>query len=293
MNPPDLDLRKRLRTGGVLLASGCACAALLAAGVLVGVVAAVFYRGAPALRWSFFTEQIRLVGAEGGIFFNLVGTVVLMTGAVLIAVPIATAYGLTLCVFVRSPRLKRLLELGLYIINGMPSILFGIAGLVVFVKYLEWGKSWLAGSILLAIMILPTLTVAFVERIKVLPREYIVAARGLGLTRSQVVRSVILRQTWGGLVTGAFLGLARAAGETAPVMFTATIFAGAGWPDGIIDTPVLSLPYHIFTLAQDSFAPGVSEKLWGTAAVLLMLVLGASLIAIPLRLRSHEEASNA
>ena len=103
---------------------------------------------------------------------------------------------------------------------------------------------------------------------------------------------MILPQSLGGLVTGSLLGLARAAGETAPIMFTATIFAGAHLPDGIKESPVLSLPYHIFILAQDSFDPSVGAKVWGTAVVLLALVCGLSLIALPLRLRIHEEARN-
>jgi phosphate transport system permease protein len=132
--------------------------------------------------------------------------------------------------------------------------------------------------------------VALVERIKVLPARYVEAAAGLGLTRSQVVRSVVLPQCAGGLLTGLLLGLARAAGETAPIMFTATIFAGATMPTGVRESPVLSLPYHIFILAQDSFDPGVGEKVWGTATVLLSLVFLLSLVALPVRLRVHEEA---
>src|SRR5688572_8672991 len=99
-----------------------------------------------------------------------------------------------------------------------------------------------------------------------------------------------MRQSWGGLITGSLLGLARAAGETAPIMFTATIFAGATFPHGIKENPVLSLPYHIFILAQDSFDPSVGTKLWGTALTLLGLTMLLSLLALPLRLKSHEEA---
>jgi phosphate transport system permease protein len=93
-----------------------------------------------------------------------------------------------------------------------------------------------------------------------------------------------------GLVTGSLLGLARAAGETAPIMFTATVFAGAAFPGAIKESPVLSLPYHIFILAQDSFDPSVGTKLWGTALTLLGLVFLLSLVALPLRLKIHEEA---
>jgi len=139
-------------------------------------------------------------------------------------------------------------------------------------------------------MSLPTVTVALMERIAGMPSKYAEAAAGLGLTQSQIVRSVILPQSLGGLVTGSLLGLARAAGETAPIMFTATIFAGATFPSGIKDNPVLSLPYHIFILAQDSFDPAVGSKVWGSALALLAIVIVLSLIALPARLRIHEEA---
>lgn len=273
----------------VLLGVAGLCAAL-ACGVLLVLLVSIAYRGVPALNWSFLTEQIRLVGAAGGIFYNLVGTLILISTAALVCAPLAIGIALTHSVYLKTGRARQALNLLLYVLNGVPSILFGILGLIVFVKFLGWGKSWLAGGLLLGLMILPTATVALIERIKVLPVKYIEAARGLGLSRSQVVRSVILRQSAGGLVTGLLLGLARAAGETAPIMFTATIFAGAAWPTGVRESPVLSLPYHIFILAQDSYDPGVAAKVWGTATVLLVLVVLLSAMALPLRIRIHEEA---
>jgi phosphate transport system permease protein len=265
----------------------------VAAGLLLAILGAILWRGVPAVSWRFLTEQIRLAGASGGIFYNLVGTLILIATAALASAPLAVAVALTHSVYLRGGRARRNLGLMLYALNGVPSILFGILGLIVFVKYLGWGKSWLSGGVLLGLMILPTVTVSLIERIKVLPGKYVEAAAGLGLTRAQIVRSVILPQAAGGLVTGLLLGLARAAGETAPIMFTATIFAGATLPQGVRESPVLSLPYHIFILAQDSFDPNVGERVWGTATVLLALVFLLSLVALPVRLRVHEEARHA
>ncbi len=278
------------RASNIIFPALCGACALLACALLFGLVFVIAQRGIPALSWTFFTDQIRQVGSAGGIFYNLVGTLILIAAALVICAPIATGLALTQAVYLRSSAAKSRLGLFLYTLNGIPSIVFGIFGFIVFVKYLGWGKSWLIGGILLALMILPTVTVSLIERINALPRKYVEAATGLGLRQSQIVWSVILPQSWSGLITGSLLGLARAAGETAPIMFTATIFAGASLPHGIRESPVLSLPYHIFILAQDSFDPGVGAKLWGSALVLLMLVFALSMIALPFRLRLHDEA---
>jgi phosphate transport system permease protein len=216
---------------------------------------------------------------------------VLLAAALFICTPLAVGVALTEHVWLRSRRGKRALLTALYTMNGLPSILFGLFGFIVFVQWCGWGKSWLAGGIVLATSMLPTVTVSLIERLKAIPPEYAQAAAALGLNRAQIVWAVLLPQARGGLLTGSLLGLARAAGETAPIMFTATIFAGATWPHGFRDSPVLTLPYHIFILAQDSFDPAVGSKLWGAALVLLGLIFLLSLLALPSRLRMHEEAN--
>jgi len=273
-----------------LLVSATALCALIACSTLIFIVLAIFLRGWPAISWQFLTEQIRLVGAAGGIFYNLIGTLILITTALALGVPAAVALALLHSVYLRGRPAQSKLTLLLFLMNGAPSILFGLFGLIVFVTFFGLGKSWLVGGILLGALILPTITVALIERIAAIPFKYIEAAAGLGLNQSQIIWSVILPQSLNGLITGSLLGLARAAGETAPIMFTATIFAGATIPNGIKENPVLSLPYHIFILAQDSFDPAVGSKLWGSALVLLGLVFLLSLLALPLRLRTHEEA---
>ena len=275
----------------LVTAGACVCGGL-AVGMMLLILGAIAWRGSSAVSWQFLTEQIRLVGAAGGVFYNVVGTLILLLTALTVSLPLATAAGLVHGVYLRTHRGKERLWLLLSILNGVPSILFGLFGLIVFVKYLGWGKSWLTGGILLGIMMVPTVAVSLIERIQAMPRKYGETAAGLGMGQSQIIWSVILPQCVGGLVTGSLLGLARAAGETAPIMFTATIFAGATLPHGIQESPVLTLPYHIFVLAQDSFDPAVGAKVWGAALVLLGLVMALSLAALPARLRAHEEARN-
>lgn len=283
-------MRRKLIHRLVCLLTGLC--ALLSCGILFAIMAFVATRGFSALSWEFLTAQMEGVGASGGIWYNLIGTLILLGTALVVTVPLALGVALVHSVYLGGHRHRNKLTLLLYILNGVPSILFGIVGMIVFVQLFGWGKSWLSGGFLLSIMILPTVSITLIERISAIPRKYLEAASGLGLRRSQIIRSVILPQSIGGLVTGLLLGLARAAGETAPIMFTATIFSGATVPTAIQESPVLSLPYHIFILAQDSFEPEVKARLWGTAFVLLLLVSILSLIALPARLKIHQEANH-
>lgn len=271
-----------LATVCALSAAGCCC-------LLFGILGTIALHGLPAIDWTFLTTATTQGGAGGGIFHQILGTLILICAALLLCAPMALAVGLVQSVYLSDHALRRPVTLALYLLNGVPSILFGIVGMIIFVRLFGWGKSWAAGSLLLALMMLPTATIAFIEKIVQVPQSALEAARGLGLRRSQMIRSVIVPQSAGGLVTGLLLALARAAGETAPIMFTATIFSGAGIPSGIRESPVLSLPYHIFILAQDSADPEARSRIWATALVLVGIVTLFSLIALPARLRVHEE----
>ena len=282
------------KLGSILTASFGLISTTIILVAVIAIAGVIISRGHGAISIPFLTTETAEAGAAGGILWQIAGTLLLILTAALIAIPIATSLAL-LNSFILNPQglAHRLLGFTLQVFNAIPSIIFGIIGLMLFVRHFEWGKSWLAGGIVLGIMIIPTIAIMLAHRISAIPRETIEAARGLGLRKGQVMRSVILPQSASALASGTLLGLARAAGETAPILFIATIFSGATLPSGIKENPVLSLSYHIFILAQDSFQESAKLNLWGAALVLVSLVTFLGLLSIPLRNRLHNAADHA
>jgi len=245
-----------------LLVIGTGACALVALGIVVGIVVAIAWRGASSVSWSFLTEPMRAAGSSGGIVYHILGTGILLVTALAVSAPTATAIALVHGVYLRSERAKDRLWLALAVANGIPSILFGLFGLIFFVRFLGMGKSWLTGGFLLGVMMLPTVSVALAERIRALPSSYVEAAAGLGLSPSRVVRSVILPQCRGGLVTGSLLGLARATPLAAKVRTSLLLVIGQIGLGALVirlEVPLWSAVAHQ--------APGVSRyRLTGEGA---------------------------
>ena len=294
-------LRRRgdagVRSLAVARAARDRAARLAAAGALVVVVAvvvavgvAVVRRAGAALDPGFWFE--RSSGASGGgIRDQLAGTVLLVAVAGLLAAPVGLGLGLVVHEYAgrRTARWLRSLTLAL---AGVPSIVLGLWGYWLFSTRLGWGKSWLAGSIVLAVLAVPPVVVAVSAALAALPPERREAALGMGLRRAQLVRSVLVPHALPGLVTGLLLGLARAAGETAPLLFTATVFSGAPpLPSGVVESPVVALPTHIFTLAQDAADPAAVRTAWGAALALVVVAGGLVLAAVPARRRLERAAA--
>jgi phosphate transport system permease protein len=266
---------------------------LLCLGIVTAVLGWIILRGAPHVDLHFFWEASRESGLAGGIRYQIAGTIILMLTTLAVAVPLSIGLALAATVYLPRGAARSALQGFLQLLNAMPSILFGIVGYLFFFHYLGWGKSWLAGGLVLGWMILPTVTISLIKSMEAIPLKQIHAAAGLGMRRGQIIRSIYLPQSVRGLFTGSFLGLARAAGETAPILFVATVFAGVSLPEGIRDSPVLALPYHIFVLAQDSLQAGAIENLWATAFVLVALVIGLSLTVLPFRLHNSNRRDHA
>jgi phosphate transport system permease protein len=259
-------------------------AVLLPIALLVGIVGLVGSRGTVALHPSFWTQPP--VGASGGgVRDQILGTLLLVVVAGVLAVPVGLGLGLVLGEWA-PPRLVRPLRTATLTLGGVPTILLGLAGYAVFSLALGWGKSWLIGGLVLAVIVIPVVALSTAIRLDQHPAADREAALALGLTRLQLVRSVLIPWALPAVVTGALLGLARAAGETAPILFTATVFAGAtALPRGIVQAPVEALPTHIFSLAQDAADPAAVNAAWGSALVLIVLAGLLLLLAVPARRR--------
>ncbi len=241
-------------------------------GLLALILGTLLVRGLPAWDLEFLFTASKNFGVEGGVLYQTLGTLILMAGAVGVSLPIALGAALFQTECVTSPQLKNLFRNGMHALNAVPTILFGLVGYLVFAVLLDAGVSWITGSLILAVMILPTLQVNIQEAIESLPEKYRDAALSLGLPPGAVIRSVILPQSVYGIVTGILLGLARAAGETAAIMFTATTFSGIELPKAWTD-PVPTLQTHILVLAQEALNPEAVANAWGAGLILMTLVL--------------------
>lgn len=248
---------------------------------IAAMVFVVLTKGSKALDPGFWWSVS--VASGGGIRGQLAGTALLVAVAGVIAAPVGLGAGLLMSEYAR-PAAGRWLRSLTLTLGGVPSILLGLWGYWLFSTRLGWGKSWLAGSILLAVVATPPVVIAVVTAASALPPARREAALALGLRRDQVVRSVVAPHAVPGLVTGLLLGLARAAGETAPLLFTATVFNGAPvLPSGIRRSPVASLPTHIFVLAQDAADPEALRVAWGAALALIVVAGLLVAAAVPAR----------
>ena len=256
--------------------------------LLVFILGIMFVKGLPAFHAGFLFEESRDFGHSGGIFYQAVGTLILMVTAVLWSLPVALGSVLFQTEYL-SGKFKTFLTQLTYILNATPTILFGLVGYLFFGVYLDKGVSWVTGSLILAVMILPTLQVSFREAVEALPEKYREAGMALGFSRLSQIRRIILPQCFYGMVTGVLLGLARAAGETAAIMFTATTFFGIQLPQSFSD-PVPTLQTHILVLAQEAANPESMAQAWGAGLVLLGLVFILTLTAWAFRTRMVMES---
>jgi phosphate transport system permease protein len=252
---------------------------------LVIIVYFLVARGWRAINWTFLSQAPREAMTEGGILPCIVGTLCLSLGAILVALPIGVASAIYLNEYAKPGRVLRVIRLGINNLAGVPSVVFGLFGLAFFVVWLQFGVSILAGALTLGAMSLPVIIGSSEEALRAVPDTYREASLGLGATKWQTIYRVVLPAALPGILTGAILGISRAAGETAPIMFTAAVFFTPSLPRSIFDK-IMALPYHIYVLATAGTEIEKTRHLqYGTALVLIVLVLGLNLVAILYRSR--------
>lgn len=236
--------------------------------------------GWKAISWGFLTEAPYDSMTRGGIMPCIVGTICLSVGAMAVALPLGVTSAIYLNEYARKGFILRAIRFGINNLAGVPSVVFGLFGLAFFVTWMKLGVSILSGALTLAFLTLPVVIGTAEEALKAVPDTFREASLGLGATKWQTIYRVVLPTAFPGMITGAILSLSRAAGETAAIMFTAAVYYTAHLPGSILD-PVMALPYHIYVLASDSAEIELTRPIqYGTALVLIVLVLGMNLVAI-------------
>jgi phosphate transport system permease protein len=245
------------------------------------VVVEIIRKGLPAINWQFLSDIPRKGMRQGGIFPAIVGTLYLVTGAIIFALPIGLLAAIYLSEYARDNLLTRMIKLAIVNLAGVPSVVYGLFGLALFVVFFKFGVSILSGSLTLGIMILPIIITASREALESVPYSFREVSFSLGASKWQTIRYIVLPNAISGILTGTILGLGRAAGETAPILFTVAAFYLPRLPKSIFDQ-AMALPYHLYVISTQ--VPNVDEKIrYGTAFVLLVMVLFMNLVAIIIR----------
>jgi len=239
----------------------------------------------PAISWEFLSGFPSDGMRAGGILPAIVGTISLTIGTAIFAVPVGIGASIYLSEYASDNFWTRLIRIAIINLAGIPSVVYGLFGLGLFVLFLNFGTSILAGSLTLAIMTLPVIISTAEEALRAVPQSFRIVSVSLGGTKWQTIRRIVLPQALPGILTGVILGLERAAGETAPILFTVAAFFLPRLPGSVFDAS-MALPYHLFVISTQ--VPGMPVHIqYGTALVLLAFVLTMNLAATLVRSRAR------
>jgi phosphate transport system permease protein len=248
---------------------------------IIAMIGVIVVQGLPAISPVFLFGVPSSGMREGGIWPAIVGTFLLTIGTAIFSVPLGVAIAIYLSEYARDSKFTRTIRLAIINLAGVPSIVYGLFGLGLFVLALGFGSSILAGSLTLSIMTLPVIISTAEEALRSVPQSFRTVSISLGGTKWQTIRKVVLPNALPGIITGVILGLERAAGETAPILFTVAAFYLPTLPQSIFDK-TMALPYHLFVISTQ--VPGMPLHLqFGTALVLLVFVLSMTLVATIIR----------
>ncbi len=245
--------------------------------------------GYSALSLEFLTSFPKNGMSEGGIFPAIIGTLYLILGSSIVSIPIGIITAIYLTEYATNDKVVRIIRLGVSNLAGVPSVVFGLFGLSLFVIFFKFGTSILAGSLTLGILNLPVIIRSTEEALMTVPKTFREASLSLGATRWQTIYRIILPGALPGILTGVMLSLGRAAGETAPIMFTAAAFFTPDLPKSVFHE-VMALPYHIFVMATAGTHIQETRHLqYGTAIILIFLVLLLNMTGLILRYRFRKK----
>lgn len=257
--------------------------------ILIIILFFVAYNGIHILSWEFITQPPVDAMTKGGIFPAIVGTLLLTVICMIVVIPVGVTTAIFLTEYSRQGIILKMVNMSIYTLAGVPSVVFGLFGLTVFVVTFNFGMSLIAGSMTLAIMVLPYIISTSEEAIKAVPYSFREASLACGATKWQTIKKVVLPAAIPGILTGSILGTAKVSGETAPIMFTAAAFFTPGLPRSLFE-PVMALPYHIYVLATAGTHIEETRPIqYGAAVTLIILVLGMNLLGIILRARQRKK----
>ncbi|WP_281700365.1 phosphate ABC transporter permease PstA [Cetobacterium somerae] len=255
--------------------------ALLAVVPIFLILGYIIYKGVPAISWEFLTEVPKRGMRAGGIFPAIVGTIYLTLGTIAVSVPFGIFTGVYLVEYAKDNILTRLINLTIINLAGIPSIIYGLFGMALFVIYFKLGVSILSGSLTLGIMCLPVIITATREALLAVPNSLREASLALGATKWETISKVVVPAALPGISTGVILSISRAAGETAPILFTAAAFYLPFLPQSIFDQ-VMALPYHLYVISTQ--VPNMPQSnMHGTLFVLVFITVGFNLIGAYIR----------
>jgi len=252
---------------------------------ILGIVVYITIKGAPAISWEFLSAMPRDGMRAGGILPAIIGTIYLMLGTGVISIPLGIAAGIYLAEYANDNWWTRLIRIAIISLAGVPSVVYGLFGLGLFVLFFKFGISIISAALTLSIMTLPVIISTTEEAMRSVPYKFRVVGISLGGTQWQTIRKVILPRALPGIITGIILGLERAVGETAPILFTGATFFLPHLPSSPMDA-TMALPYHIYVISTQ--IPGMPITIqYGTVLVLLVFVLAMNLIASVIRSRAR------
>ncbi len=248
---------------------------------VLGIFAYIIFKGVPAITWTFLSEAPRAGMREGGILPVIVGSILLTVGTIVASVPFGILTGVYLVEYSKDNWLRRIINLTIVNLAGIPSIVYGLFGMAFFVIALGMGRSLMAGSLTLGIMSLPVIITATREALLAIPKSLREASLALGATQWETTWKIVLPAALPGILTGIILSVSRAAGETAPIMFTAAAFYLPFLPESLSDQ-VMALPYHLYVISTQ--VPNMPESnMMGTLFVLVFITVGFNLLGAYVR----------